>query len=148
MRYINFFYLEKINYSDFKSEKQKWEEAGFEYVPYHFLINLTDFDSLKENINIDEVVSRGRPFNMNNGLIRDSFISQKGIGILIITNGETITTEMYNVIGSLIKNTYVDLGIENHQLVTNFYEKDKKVDTIKVTNAVKEAKDAFIKIRS
>jgi len=150
MRHINFFYVEKIPQKQLSTERKRWVEANFEFAPFHYMLSFDGFDEVVESPSLNDLLITGRPLNMNNGLFRDAFISKKGIGILVVLPDhiEEMTDFMFDKVGELIKNVSMDLGIEEHQLVTNFYENDKKVDTIKINYAIKEAKDKFLKIRT
>jgi hypothetical protein len=148
MRPITFIYVEKIKHDQLEEEQEKWLEADFEYVPFHYMFDFTAVDPFADNLEENEYVIKGRPLSMNNGLIRDAFISIKGIGFLTVLADDEIPNEIYKLMGNFIKQVIIDLGIENYQLVSNFYEKDKKLDTIKLHSAIEEAVDKFLKIRS
>jgi len=147
MRHVNFVYIEKVTLSDYQKEIKKWKDANFEYVPFHYLLDLSKLDEVSIDMSLNELVTRGRPLSMNNGLIRDAFISPKGVGILVLFDAPDLSNKMYEKLGELVKFIVMDLGLNSYQLVTSFYEENKKIDVLKLNGYIKNAKDYFLKLQ-
>jgi len=142
MRPINFIYSEVITQKDLINENSKWKEAGFEYVPFHYMVNFNEPNA--ESVSI----TKGRPLNMNNGLIRDSFLSTKGLGFLVVVNeyGE-LPISVYENLAKLIKQVVVDIGLNEYQLATNYNIDSRKLDIIKLHSEILNAEADFLKIK-
>ena len=139
MRAISYFYVEKINQEELTEEIKKWRDANFTYVPYHWMVS---FNSINPNENLQ---TRGRPYALNCGLIRDSVISKSAVGVLIVT--DEFEESMYQPVANLIKDIQVDLGISNFQLVTSYLNDDRKIDIIKLQAAIANATESFVKLK-
>ena len=149
MRHISFIYIEKTMFNQIEDEKEMWREVGFEYVPFHYVIDFASVNEIDDKPELKEIVTKGRPLNMNNGLIRDSFISTKGIGILVVLKNDYVNDLMYDKIGQLIKELVIDLGIDDYQLVSNFENENKKIDIIKLNNSIKHSEpECFLKLKT
>ena len=143
MRPINFIYVEAITQEDLIEENKKWKEAGFEYVPFHYMLNFSEHKA--DN---GAVIVKGRPLNMNNGLIRDSFLSAKGIGVLLVVNEYgNIPISIYKQLGKLIKQTTIDIGLTEYQLATNYSIEERKLDIVKLHSEILNAEVEFLKIK-
>jgi len=141
MRPISFIYIEKISQDEFNNEVKKWNEIGFIYYPFHKMFSVERVDNRIS-------VSRGRPFNENCGLIRDSFVSTRGIGyIIVLPSSVSLTHEIMDKIAIEIKTDIEDLGISSYQLVTSLDDDSKKIDIMLAYNSIKQAKSKFNKLR-
>jgi hypothetical protein len=146
MRHLKFIYLEHIKHSDLQKEHNRWIEANFELVPFHYLLDFTSDRPDEDKDSEFPYVQKGRPLDLNNGLIRDSFISNKGIGFLVVTEDGELNRDIYNKIGAFVKYVVTDLGIKDFQLVTDFYEDERKLDILRVNSAIELAEVNFLKV--
>ena len=133
-------YVEAISESSYQDEVALWREAGFEFYPYHFLVSF-------RGLHMEPVFEKGRPLNSNCGLIRDSFLSTRSIGYLILVpDGYKFDNEMAERIAGHMKNVIVDLGIDEFQVASNYKDKSRSVDMSMVYYAIQDAHDGFARL--
>lgn len=133
-------YAEAIKESDYDKEVAVWKDAGFEFYPYHFLVSF-------RGLHMEPIIEKGRPLNENCGLIRDSFVSARSIGYLILLpEGHDFDSELADRVAGHMKSIVVDLGLEQFQVATNYKDKKRSVDMTMMYHAIKSASDGFARL--
>ena len=138
MRGISYVYIIKMTQDELDDYVKGAKEAGLIYHPAHLVYSM-------KNTEGEVFEYKFRPLNENNGLSRDSIISRRSVGVVIVTpNVMEIPHKTYESVAKKIKNVLLDIGLTKPELVTDFKDMNKQINVNIMYNEIKQSGNDFI----
>jgi len=138
MRGISYVYIIKMTQDELNDYVVKAKEAGLIYHPAHFVYSM-------KNTEGEVFEYKFRPLNENNGLSRDSIISRRSVGVVIVTPYVMeIPHKTYESVARKIKNILLDIGLTKPELVTDFKDTNKQINVSTMYNEIKQSDNDFV----
>jgi len=120
MRTISRFVIVRGFGNNFEEMVAFSKQIGFEYPMAHYYI-----EAGKNN---EVFTLRGRPLSSRCAVMRDSFIMDSGVGIVVSSEDKNIDKTVSNSISKIIKTLIDELGIKNYKIVSDEINEDNRVD--------------------
>lgn len=120
MRKINRFVICRGFGNTYEDMVSLSKSIGLEYPMAHYFIDIGKNDEI--------FIFRGRPLKSNCALLRDSFLMEHGIGIVVQSNETKIPYSASKRISKIIKDLIDDLGIEDYRIISDELDEEHRVN--------------------